>query len=174
MNKKALCGSALLTAYFMCVGLLTEPSLYQLLIRRLPEPRLELVPFADIFKILTDEIFVGAGVVANLAGNVLMFFPLGVLLPLFWRYFRKAKRTVLCGFLMSLSIELIQLTAGGVTSTDDVLLNTLGTALGFVIASLFLRDRGGSNGGSRKEWAYPMVCWLLVIAVYTISDFAFL
>ena len=69
------------------------------------------------------------GAFVNIAGNIALLFPLGLFLPLFWRWFERAGRTIWWCFGTSLSIELIQLAAGGVTSADDLLLNTLGGAL---------------------------------------------
>ena len=63
--------------------------------------------------------------------NVIMFMPLGFLLPLIWRRYRKMGRAVLTGFCMSLSIELLQLFCLRVTDVDDLTMNTLGTAVGF-------------------------------------------
>ena len=136
MRRRDLCGAAVLLLYLLCVGLVTGPSLYQLLAGSLPAPRLELVPFADIAAVLNDPASPGLGVFANIAGNAALLAPLGFRLPLFWRYFGRARRTILFGFGVSLSIELIQLVAGGVTSVDDLLLNTLGAAAGFALAKL--------------------------------------
>ena len=109
MKKRDVCGAIVLLVYLMGVGLVTGPSLYQLLVGRLPEPKLELIPFVDICKVITDSIanHHGAGITLNIFGNILLFVPLGFLLPLFWRYFGRAKRTSLFGFGVSLSIELI-------------------------------------------------------------------
>lgn len=63
--------------------------------------------------------------------NIIMFMPLGFLLPLIWRRYREMGRTVLTGFCMSLSIELSQLFCLRVTDIDDLTMNTLGTAIGF-------------------------------------------
>ncbi len=174
MKTRDIAGTVLLLAYLMCVGFLTGPSLGQLMLGRLPEPRLELIPFADIVKVLTDTRFGVSGVIANIAGNVLLFLPLGMLLPLFWTYFRKAGRTVFCGFAISLSIELIQITAGGVTSVDDVILNTLGAALGFAVSKLFTRGGSHMRRENRLPWVYPLICWMAVIIIYTVQDFGFL
>ena len=47
-------------------------------------------------------------------------FPLGLFLPLFWRWFERAGRTIRWCFGTSLSIELIQLAAGGKASDESV------------------------------------------------------
>lgn len=172
MKKRDICGALVLLVYLMGVGLVTGPSLYQLLAGNLPEPRLELIPFADIVTILNDPGAPGLGVAANIAGNAALLAPLGFLLPLFWRYFGRAKRTILFGFGVSLSIELIQLIAGGVTSVDDLILNTAGAAAGFALAKLLLRacPRLALKRQGRAQWAYPLTCWVMVIALATLSD----
>ena len=172
MKKRDVCGVLMLLVYLMGVGLVTGPSLYQLLAGNLPEPRLELIPFADIVTILNDPGAPGLGVAANIAGNAALLAPLGLLLPLFWRYFGRAKNTILFGFGVSLSIELIQLIAGGVTSVDDLILNTAGAAAGFALAKLVLRacPRLAPRRQGRAQWAYPHACWAAVIALATLSD----
>ena len=174
MKKRDVCGAIVLLVYLMGVGLVTGPSLYQLLVGRLPEPKLELIPFVDICKVITDSIAIhdGEGITLNIFGNILLFVPLGFLLPLFWRYFGRAKRTILFEFGVSLSIELIQIIAGGVTSVDDLLLNTAGAAVGFALAKLLLRAcprlAPKRQGGAQR--AYPLACWVAVILLATVSD----
>ena len=75
MKKRDVCGVLLLLVYLMGVGMLTGPSLVQLLLGRLPAPKLELIPFVDTIKVLTDPQSPGLGPLANLAGNVVMFVP---------------------------------------------------------------------------------------------------
>lgn len=69
--------------------------------------------------------------VSNMLGNVLIFIPIGMLLPLMNK---KQKSFLLClgiGLLMILSIEIIQHYFGlGVFDVDDIMLNELGIALG--------------------------------------------
>jgi glycopeptide antibiotics resistance protein len=75
----------------------------------------------------------------NLAGNVLLFFPLGIFLPLLFRKVCGFQRIIIAGFLLSLSFELIQLFAIlGNFDVDDIILNMLGTALGFGIYILII------------------------------------
>ena len=160
MRKRGIIGTLLLLVYLAGVGLFTGPSLAQIFLGRLPQPRLELIPFADMISFV------------NIAGNIALLFPLGLFLPLFWRWFERAGRTIGWCFGTSLSIELIQLVAGGVTSADDLLLNTLGGALGFAAARLLMRacPKLAPTGEGRAEWAAPLVCWIVIIAASTISD----
>lgn len=176
MRRRDLCGALLLLVYLLGVGLVTGPSLYQLLIGHLPTPRLELIPFNDIVCVLTDTTSPGLGAFTNIAGNLALLAPLGFLLPLFWRYFISAKNTILFAARLSLSIELLQMAAGGVTSVDDLILNTAGAAIGFLLAKLLLRICPPlvPRRISGTEWVYPFACWLAVIAFYTGADFVFL
>ena len=176
MRRRDLCGVLLLLVYLLGVGLVTGPSLYQLLIGRLPAPRLELIPFDDIVCVLTDTTSPGLGSFTNIVGNLVLLAPLGFLLPLFWKYFDGAKHTIVFAAGLSLSIELIQLAAGGVTSVDDLLLNTAGAAIGFLLAKLMLRvcPRLVPRRTSGMEWIYPVACWFTVIAFYTGADFILL
>lgn len=168
MKRRDVCGMLVLLVYLMGVGLVTGPSLYQLIVGHLPEPKLELIPFVDIVKVLRDTDTPGVGAFINIAGNLALLAPLGFLLPVFWPYFSKARRTILFAAGLSLSIELIQLIAGGVTSVDDLLLNTAGAALGFALAKLLLCGRLRRDG--RAAWGYPLVCWVTVIVLSTVTD----
>ena len=147
MRKRGIIGTLLLLVYLAGVGLFTGPSLAQIFLGRLPQPRLELVPFADMISVVKSPEAPGLGPFVNIAGNIALLFPLGLFLPLFWRWFERAGRTIWWCFGTSLSIELIQLAAGGVTSADDLLLNTLGGALG--IAQHLVRKFGADAGGKQ-------------------------
>lgn len=79
----------------------------------------------------------------NVFGNILLFIPYGFLLPLTLRRFRSLKRTLLVISLTSLLFEVTQmLVAIGNFDIDDVLLNTLGGALGYGLFKLLrLKER---------------------------------
>lgn len=86
----------------------------------------------------------------NAAGNVLLFLPLGVLLPLVWGRLR-FWQGMLIAIALSASIELLQYLSrpwGGTRSADvnDVILNSLGACLGLTFVSL-LRLRLGTRAG---------------------------
>ncbi len=71
---------------------------------------------------------------ANVLLNVAMFCPLGFLLPLLGKKFRRWYLTIPAGFGVSLTIELLQLaTARGICDVDDLFANTLGTAIGYFL-----------------------------------------
>ena len=71
------------------------------------------------------------------AMNTIMFMPLGFLLPLIWQKYRTFPKTILLGFLFSLFIELGQLFNRRQTDIDDLMMNVLGTILGYCLWLLF-------------------------------------
>ena len=69
-------------------------------------------------------------------GNLIWFFPVGILIKLRGGRLRRA---VLAGFLLSLGSETAQFALGsGISELDDLILNTLGGLLGYLGTSLFL------------------------------------
>ncbi|MGN0439064.1 MAG: VanZ family protein [Lachnospiraceae bacterium] len=101
-----------------------------------------LIPFREIKRFILywkaiDNIFL---VVMNLFGNVLAFIPFGALIR--WVINRSVKWYQVVGytFLLSLSVEILQLIAKvGVFDIDDLILNTFGGLVGFWIY-YFLRS----------------------------------
>ena len=69
--------------------------------------------------------------VYNLLGNVAMFAPLGALLPLLWKRYRKLWKTALFALVLSLGIELFQMFLLRGVDIDDVILNVLGAVAGY-------------------------------------------
>lgn len=75
-------------------------------------------------------------IIANLAGNIFVFFPLGFFLPLIYCRLRKYYKTAVVSFLISLGIELVQLS--GIPylrefDTLDIILNTIGSVGGYAV-----------------------------------------
>ncbi len=71
---------------------------------------------------------------ANVLLNIALFIPMGVLLPMLGKKFRKWYLTIPVGFTVSLGIELFQLiTCKGICDIDDLFANTLGAAIGYFL-----------------------------------------
>ena len=92
---------------------------------RLPN-QVNVVPFAG-------------GITMGTVLNAVMFVPLGFLLPLMWRRGARLAPVVGFGFAFSLAIELTQLLNNRTTDIDDLLMNTLGALVGFVLFKLWER-----------------------------------
>lgn len=65
--------------------------------------------------------------------NIIMCMPLGFLLPYIWRNFRNPIKVTLTGFVFSFFIEFAQLPTNRLVDIDDLLMNTLGAILGYVV-----------------------------------------
>lgn len=72
----------------------------------------------------------------NVAGNVLIFAPLGFLVPLLWRRLRYCWAALLLSAGASCLIEFLQLFLGRSVDVDDVILNTLGGFAGYILFCL--------------------------------------
>ena len=71
---------------------------------------------------------------SSLVLNILLFVPLGLLLPIVKESFGSLKKVFISGFLFSLSIEVTQiLTKRGWFDVDDVINNTLGAVIGVIL-----------------------------------------
>ena len=90
--------------------------------------------------------------VASYLLNVVLFVPLGFLLPLIWENENRFWKILLAGVSFSLLIELSQLLNLRSTDIDDLLLNTLGAVIGFVLFRLF---SGVTKRGKRTQSAPP-------------------
>lgn len=73
--------------------------------------------------------------------NVIMFIPFGVLLPITWKSFRKFSFTAIAGVLTSLLIEVDQLFSFRATDIDDLLTNTLGTIIGYLLIACICKKK---------------------------------
>lgn len=92
---------------------------------------IQIIPFKTIIDFLNKDY---TSSISNVLGNILIFTPLGFLLPILSEKFKKAKNLLIISFLVSFSIELIQLFSGlGFTDIDDIILNVTGAILGFYI-----------------------------------------
>ena len=110
------------TAFIFCyylIGILTMTGIGKL---KAFEPTLVLVPFRDMISGPIDTIL-----------NIILFVPLGFFLPLLYKKYGHIGSVALVSFLLSLSIEIVQMFGRGAT---DIKTNTVGACLGFFIYQL--------------------------------------
>lgn len=106
--------------------------------------------------------------------NIILFIPLGFLLPLIWDNFRSAKNTILFGFGLSLVIEISQIFTYRATDIDDLITNTVGTLLGYLIAR-FVNDKCSNNlylkdetQGNKELFC---ICGIIFLLMFLITPF---
>ncbi|MEG1858988.1 MAG: VanZ family protein [Christensenellaceae bacterium] len=84
--------------------------------------------------------------------NLLMFIPYGFLLPLLSKRLGSISKVLLSGFLFSLAIELSQLLNHRATDIDDLLMNTAGAVVGYLLYA-WCSKKGTSV--YVKKWRLP-------------------
>ena len=118
------------------------------------DPTLNLIPFQDF----------SARNIEGMILNAVMFAPLGFLLPAYFERYRHWGRTLAAGFLTSLTVELVQLFTFRATDVDDLIMNTLGTFVGFLLAKLIFRHRTALYRG-KKDWLELVIINGIVLLV---------
>ncbi len=94
--------------------------------------RINLVPFVRLSDFARPRDFW-----LNLIGNITMFIPSGIVLPVVYRKLNSFWKTVAAGAFLSLCIEILQLPFSvRASDVDDLILNTAGVAIGYVIYAL--------------------------------------
>ncbi|MBR2421790.1 MAG: VanZ family protein [Oscillospiraceae bacterium] len=107
-----------------------------------PDVNLNLIPFRGMVEDLKNGML-----------NVVLFVPLGFFLPVLWRRFRRPGPCLAFGFSLSLSIELLQLLTFRATDVNDLITNTLGTLLGFLMARrLAAKHSPAGEGTGEPVW----------------------
>ena len=95
--------------------------------------KLNLVPFVGLKLFNARNLMI-----LNIVGNILMFVPSGILFPSLFARMRTFPRTLAAGIGLSVFIELLQLPFSvRTTDIDDIIFNTAGTAMGYVMYAVF-------------------------------------
>ena len=112
-----------LVAVFSVVGIPTVGS-FQI------HPEFNWIPLIDIVNSPFDYI-------RNTILNIILFVPLGFIVPTLWKEYCSLRTAALMGLGLSLFIEILQIFTFRLTDVDDLITNTAGCVLGFYIAKLF-------------------------------------
>lgn len=104
--------------------------------------RYNLEPFAEIKRFIINREQLGIkSLMINIVGNVICFMPFGFLLPTITKnkIVKNVVGVFVCTVLFTLAVETIQLvTKVGAFDIDDIMLNTLGGVLGYLIMRVTL------------------------------------
>ena len=90
--------------------------------------------------------------------NVLLFVPLGFFLPFFWKKFS------------SLLIELLQIFTFRATDVNDLITNTVGTVLGYLLARIVLKLFPGTEPSARTKDVF-LVCGMTFGVMFFVQPF---
>ena len=125
-----------------------------------PEMNLNLIPFIGMIADFQNSVL-----------NILLFIPLGIMLPALWKKYRVLKRTLLFGFAMSIAIELLQILTFRATDVNDLITNTVGTFLGFLFAKTFIKKFPAAKDpadttNSEELIIVSVIVWLVMFFIY--------
>ena len=122
--------------------------------------KLHIIPFLYMFSDLTNTVL-----------NVLLFLPLGFFLPIFWTEFIPFPWAVLFGFFTSLLIESLQIFTRRATDINDLITNTAGTFLGWIIARVILRLFPGQIIPGHRVWEVYIVSAAAFAVMFFLQPF---
>ena len=107
-------------------------------------PRINLLPVVYLF-----DYEIRREAILNFVGNTAMFVPIGVIWPAVFRKLNTHGKVLAAGVGLSLCIEILQLPFfDRVTDIDDLLLNSLGFAMGYGLYLLVKACRSHKKGSS--------------------------
>lgn len=141
--------------HFTGAGTIYNGLTYQLEVRK---DLLNLVPFSSNID------FIGYFL------NVVLFVPLGILSPLIYKKMDKLRYILGTGLGFSILIELSQLLNNRRTDIDDLILNTVGAIIGFILYKKFNKYTDSKYQLNDK---IPMVIMIISILVMFMGRFLF-
>ena len=117
-------------------------------------------PFKEIMRYkITNRLFI-----KNVLGNMIMFLPFGFFTSLYLKS-EKITLPLLLTLIASLSIEIVQMIIGRVFDVDDIMLNLIGGALGYLVYSMFRNMSNHLPSFCRKEWFLNIVSVIILVSL---------
>jgi glycopeptide antibiotics resistance protein len=103
------------------------------------------IPFTSIIHLFSKGFNI---ILKQIVGNIIIFIPLGLLLPVISNKIKTFLHVFISGFLFSLSIEISQyllsifnLKDFTTIDIDDLILNTFGTIIGFIVMKYITKTK---------------------------------
>lgn len=106
-----------------------------------------LVPFKTVVAFVrrfnnSSSAYLARHAFINLAGNIVLFVPLGFFLPYFFPKLRRFRYFVAMTAAIITTVELLQwITLLGSADIDDLILNVLGASIGFAVGKIWIWKR---------------------------------
>ncbi len=124
------------------------------------ERTISIIPFKSLLDMVNNNISV-TRILENILGNIAIFIPFGLLLPIVQK--DKSKKIILYGLITSALIEIIQYVfALGSSDIDDLMLNTLGTVIGYLLYKII----------HKKARADTLTAISIIVLVTVLDGFA--
>ncbi len=136
-----------------------------------------LVGFPSIISIhfdFTVNVFPFVGMASDFSNaclNVLLFVPLGILLPMLWDKYRNMKSTLLFALCMTVGIEFSQIFTLRTTDINDIITNIAGTLLGYFVAKGITKNFTQCMKSNEKSKDLYMICGTVVLIMFLLQPF---
>ena len=104
--------------------------------------------------------------IKNTMLNVLLFVPMGLLLPFMWKKYQSCKNAIMFGFVLSVSIEFFQIFTYRATDINDIIANTLGTVLGYCVFYIASHVVPTVTKFAKERTEMPVIILSVVITMF--------
>lgn len=121
-------------------------------------PKISLIPFFDMITGPIDTIL-----------NIVLFVPFGFFLPLLYKKYQCIKTVALTGFLFSLSVEIVQMFGWGSTDINDLITNTAGVCLGYLVYYLLSKALPKDLRNQLQSKSVNAIGEVLLFVIYTFA-----
>lgn len=125
-----------------------------------------LVPFTEIFRYPIGS----KNFYFNVVGNIVMFIPFGYFISTYIKP-KKILPILIVSVISSSTIEFVQLCIGRSFDVDDIILNALGSIIGFLIYVALNAIKKYLPGIFAKDLFYNIICFIILglIVLYILS-----
>lgn len=118
------------------------------------------IPFTEIFRYkIGSKLFV-----LNVVGNIAMFIPFGYFISNYLKA-KKISSIFVVTLIASACIEIVQLNIGRSFDIDDIILNCIGSIIGFLIYIALGAIKRHLPKFLQSDFFYNIICLLILIAV---------
>lgn len=121
-------------------------------------PKISLIPFLDMITGPIDTIL-----------NIVLFVPFGFFLPLLYKKYQCIKTVALTGSLFSLSVEIVQMFGWGSTDINDLITNTVGVCLGYLVYYLLSKALPKDLRNQLQSKSVNAIGEVLLFVIYTFA-----
>ena len=142
--------------YFTGAGTIYDGLMYQLEIR---QDQVNFIPFSRDIDIVGYLL------------NIVMFIPLGLLTPIIWKKMNNLTNIIGVGFFFTMLIEISQLLNNRATDIDDILLNLLGSVVGFWLFKVWDRlTKSKFQVDSSSSYELPIYITVIFVGRFFLYD----
>ena len=148
--------------FWSLVGIIYMLLLYQLVTRVDINngSGINIIPFKEILRYdVHSKMFF-----YNVIGNIVLFMPFGYIISAYIKP-KKIWTNLLIAIIVSATIEFVQLNIGRSFDIDDIILNTIGCILGYLVYIAFQAVYRHLPNIFKRSWFSNLICIIITIAI---------